>query len=99
MAFDALVEEMSIRDTHLFGKHDYNRMDVLSNIYTLNKAINDNRTLLSLKRFEEFCEGFAWSQISRWLVIEFGTPVCLALFAIYQTCQSYLLGWLNFPCL
>ena len=97
MAFDALVEEMSIRDTHLFGKHDYNRMDVLSNIYTLNKAINDNRTLVSLNRFEEFYEGFAWSQILRWCILEFWTPVGLALFAMSQTYQALLIWVLNFP--
>ena len=73
--------------------------DALLNITNIHKAINDSRTLVSLKRFEDFHKCFCCSQRWRWLVIEFGTPVCLALFAIYQICQSYLLGWLNFPCL
>ena len=85
MAFEKLVEEMNIKDTHLFGKLDYNRMDVLSNIYRLNKAINDNRTLASLSAFEKFYEGFAWSQRWRWYILEFGIPVMIALFAIYLT--------------
>jgi hypothetical protein len=59
--------------------------DALLNINNIHKAINADRNLVSLNRFEEFYEGFAWSQILRWCILEFGVPAVLALFAMYQT--------------
>jgi hypothetical protein len=65
----------------------------------LNNAVNSKRTLVSLKRFENFCELFFWSQKWRWYILEFGVPVGLALFAMSQTYQPLLIWVLNFPCL
>ena len=84
--FDAMTEGKD----HLLNKNSVT--DALLNIDTLHKAITENRTSVSLRRFENFYKCFSYSQILRWSVIEFGTPVCLALFAIYQICRSYLLG-------
>lgn len=68
-------------------------------IEALNNMANSKRTLVSLRRFENFYKYFSYSQISRWLVVEFGLPVILAIIAMYQTCQSRLVEYLNFPCL
>jgi hypothetical protein len=71
----------------------------VSNIKALLKVINDNRTLVSLIRFENFCKCFTCSQILRWYILEFGVPVGLALFAMSQTYQPLLIWVVNFLCL
>ena len=44
-------------------------------VVDLNNTVNSKRTLVSLRKFENFCEGFAWSQRWRWYILEFGLPV------------------------
>ena len=81
------------------GSDAYQITQDLYNMKALMEVLDSNRTFVSLRRFENFYKCFSYSQILRWLVLEFGLPVVLTLIAMCQTYQPCLLGHLNFPCL
>lgn len=47
------------------------------------KIICSHRIPVSLERFEKWYRRFSLSQLSRWLILEWGLPVVLSLWALY----------------
>ena len=63
-----------------------NRLEYLiASVEAINKTINSERTIVSLRRFETFHSLFSWSQILRWYIFEFGIPFFVAIFAMSKT--------------
>lgn len=50
------------------------------------ETIESERIPVSLDRFEKAYKLFSYSQLARWLIIEWGLPIVLAIWAMYLVC-------------
>ena len=55
----------------------------------IRKIISDERITASLERFEKWYRIFGWSQLLRFILLEWGLPIGLSLWALYLLAPSF----------